>query len=339
VNSAAPSTGTATGNTSTTGTVTLPTTTFEGITTSVELPQASSVVTITEIVSTGVPNGTPPLSVARAAQAKRGPLDATQTTLFYVELLPSASVTIFGTPGLNFTFPSIAAGTTFYLAAYESVAGTFAWVAPAEGPGNVTGTTVSFPLTTGAITITPTVPLLVALYSVAAGSTPGPIASNSPLPVASPPPTASPSPAPHASASASPGASATPSPSAAPTATPLPSVAPATLTFDANAPTTAPFTVTETGDTAAFTATIACAPAPSPSPSGSPSPAPAPFVAELGAASATPTGGVAMFSVTSGNEPGICTIVVTDAHGATATETVDVDAVSLGLFATHRKIR
>ena len=71
----------------------------------------------------------------------------------------------------------------------------------------------------------------------------------------------------------------------------------------------------------------------------SPSPLAYPYVAQLVSTTATPTAGSAVFSVTSGNEVGICSIIVTDHNGATVTETVDVDATQLGLYATHRKTR
>lgn len=339
----------------------MPPTSLAGIITNVELPTASGVVTITEIVSAGPPGGTPALSVARVAQAtKRSTLDATQTTILYVELLPSANVTIDGTPGFSFSLPSVAAGTSYYLAGYASTNGTLSWVAPAEGPGIISGTTLSFALTNGAITITPTAPFVVALYSQATGS-PNAVSSASPLPTASATPTpgvtatptpgvtATPTPGvtatptPGTTATPTPGVTATPTPGGTATPTPVPgspSLSPTTLTFDAGAPTSAPFTVTQTGDTAAFSAAITCAPAatPSPVPSASPTAGPAyPFVAQLAATTATPTNGVATFSVISGNYVGICSVIVTGAGGNTATETVNVDAVALGLYSSQRR--
>jgi len=321
---------TVSGTSSTTANTTLPPATTQGITATAQLPPASAAVTVTETVSVGVPSGFPPLDIARGAgvqaarraQGSRTVLD-TIDPLLYMEFTTTSSLTFDGSPGIAITLPSITAGASYYLAEYE----TSAWVAPVAGPGTISGSTVSFPLvTTGATTISPASPLLLALYILTAAS---------PSPAASASPSASPSPIP------SPIPSPSPSPSASPS--PVPMVSPAVLTFDAGAPTTAPFTVSEAGETAAYTATITCAtPAPSPSPSpGAPSPSPPayPYVAQLVSTSATPTAGSATFSVMSGNDVGICSIVVTDQNGATVTETVDVDATVLGLYANHRKTR
>lgn len=205
-------------------------------------------------------------------------------------------MTIDGTPGVSFTLPSIAAGTSYFLASY----GPGGWTYPAEGPGTVSGTTVSFPISVGGntIAISPTSPVEVALYALTG-----------------------------------------------------PALTPTTLTFSAGSPTSAPFTVTEPGATAAFTAAISCAaasPSPTPSPESSDGPVsevrpqtvatatPTPFVAQLGATSETPTGGVASFTVISGSQPGACSVVVTDAQSASSTETVDVDQTSLGIYSVDR---
>jgi hypothetical protein len=228
--------------------------------------------------------------------AARTPQDLTQTAILYVEFVTSTSVTLNGTPGISITLPSITAGASYYLADYSATAG---WQAPVAGPGTTSGNTVSFASNaTATLQLSATVPLEIALYSVTGSATPTP----------TPSPSGSPS----------------PSPSPTPTLAPTPVASPALLTFDAGTPTSAPFTVSETGDTAAFTAGINCTVAPSPSPhptsSASPLPTPTPtpsgsgFVAALAATSATPTGGVATFTVNSGSVPGTCTVTVTDAR-------------------------
>jgi hypothetical protein len=240
---------------------------------------------------------TPILSTERAAQSSsRSPQAATAPfPILYIQFVSSSNVTINGTPGVTFTLPSVSAGTSYFIASY----GQGGWTYPAEGPGTVSGNTVSFPINTGGsgIAISPTAPVEIALYSITG-----------------------------------------------------PALTPTTLTFSAGSPTSAPFTVTEPGDTAAFTAAISCATAsPTPTPSGgpvsevrvqsavTPTPTPSPaFVAQLGATSATPTGGVASFTVISGSEPGACSVVVTDAQSASSTETVDVDQTSVGIYSVQR---
>jgi hypothetical protein len=294
------------GNTSTSSNTTLPSAGAGGITASVTFPSTSSTTTITESVNVHPFGSTPVLSTDRVAESgSRSPLAAVAPSpLLYVQFVSSSSVTVNGTPGVTFTLPSITAGTSYFLATY----GQGGWTYPAEGPGTVSGSTVSFPINTSnnaTITISPTAPIEVALYSLTG-----------------------------------------------------PALSPTTLTFDAGNPTSAPFTVTEPGDTAAFTAAMSCtvaSPVPSPSPSSSsgpsedervptivvasPTPSPSPtatFVAQLGASSASPTGGVASFTVTSGSQPGSCSVVVSDSQNATSTETVNVDQTTLGIYSVQR---
>jgi hypothetical protein len=279
---------------------TLPPASAGGVTSGVTFPPTSGATSITETVSVHTFGGAPVLSVGRAVQSTgRSPLAATAPfPVLYIEFVSSSNVTIDGTPGVTFTLPSIAAGTTYFLASY----GGSGWTYPVGNAGIVSGSTVSFPLSTtnGDLTISPTAPIMIALYSITG-----------------------------------------------------PALSPTTLTFGAGNPTSAPFTVTEPGATAAFTAAINCtvaSPVPSPSPSNlpaaearvqtvQPTPTPSPeatFVAQLGATSATPTSGVASFTVTSGSYPGTCSVVVTDAQSASSTETVNVDATSLGVFSVQR---
>jgi hypothetical protein len=288
-------------NTSTSSNTTLPSAGAGGITANVTFPSTSSTTTITESVNVHPFGSTPVLSTERIAESgTRSPLAAVAPSpLLYVQFVSSSSVTVNGTPGVTFTLPSIAAGTSYFLATY----GQGGWTYPAEGPGTVSGSTVSFPINTSnnaTITISPTAPIEVALYSLTG-----------------------------------------------------PALSPTTLTFDAGNPTSAPFTVTEPGDTAAFTAAMSCTVAsPVPSPSGvplsearplivqsSPTPEPSPtatFVAQLGASSASPTGGVASFTVTSGSQPGSCAVVVSDSQNATSTETVNVGQTTLGIYSVQR---
>ncbi len=282
--------------TSTTGTTSLPPASSGGITAAVLLPPATGAASITETVSHSGFNGTPALSLARrAADGSRAPqAAAAPLPVLYLEFVSSSSVTLNGTPGVTFTLPSINASQQYFLASY----GPNGWTYPAEGPGTVSGSTVSFPIGNGtAVTISPTAPVIVALYT--AGG---------------------------------------------------PGISPALLTFDVNNPSTATFTVTEPGDTAAFTAAIACTtPQPTPTPTqapaaiarvpetvqATPTPTASPFVAQLGATSATPTNGSATFSVISGNELGTCSVTVTDAQNFTVVGGVAVDASNLNVTSLH----
>ena len=179
----------------------------------------------------------------------------------------------------------------------------------AAGAGSVNGKTISFPLsTTGTTSITPAGPLTLALYSTTTASvTPAPVMSATPAPTAS----------------------ATPTPVA--TATPVPVVSTSSLLFDATAPSTQNFTVSETADTAPFTAAIAC------TASGTiVTPTTAAYVAQLAATTAASVNGSATFSVAGGNDLGTCTVTVTDAHGATANVSVAVDKSTLTISGNHR---
>src|SRR5580658_780445 len=222
---------TASVGTSTTTSVTVPTIGISGITSSATLPAASSVVTITETISTTPPDGATALGAARAAAALRQPASASYVAIAYIEFSANGTVTLDGQPGISFTLPSITPGDSYYLAAYQNAT----WDAPAAGPATVNGTTVSFPASnSGTLTITASTPIIIALYAT---TTP------TPTPVPTPTPTATP--------------------------VPTPVVSPGALVFDANAPGTQNVVVSEAGDTAAYTAAIVCAettPAPNPAP-------------------------------------------------------------------------
>jgi|HubBroStandDraft_1064217.scaffolds.fasta_scaffold33881_2 hypothetical protein len=281
---------TASVGTSTTTSVTVPTIGISGITSSATLPAASSVVTITETISTTPPDGATALGAARAAAALRQPASASYVAIAYIEFSANGTVTLDGQPGISFTLPSITPGDSYYLAAYENAT----WDAPAAGPATVSGTTVSFPASTqGTLTITAATPIIVALY-----------------------------------------ATTTPTPTPTPTPVPTPVVTPAALIFNAADPTTQNVVVSETGDTAAYTAAIVCAettPVPNPAPAQN-------YVAQLPQASATPNpSGAATFGVEGGGDPGTCTVTITDSHSATVTVSVAVDAANLTVSGKSRQ--
>ena len=133
-------------------------------------------------------------------------------------------------------------------------------------------------------------------------------------------------------------------------AAPGPELTPNTLTFDATAPgLDQTILIAEPGNTAAFNATISCAAAtPAPTASSSPTPEPSTsptadanaFVAQFSngtsSAIAAPVSGEAELDIVGGDEPGTCTITVTDSNGLTGTATVNVDETDAGLYSVHR---
>jgi hypothetical protein len=284
-------TNTTTATLSTSAPTTFSTISTSGISDSATLPAASVAVSVTETIGTGPFDGDAALSAKRVAAAQRQIADAALSATAYVQFSSTQSVTVTGTTTITFTLPSVIAGDSYYLAVYQNGA----WVAPAAGPGTVSGNTVTFSGNNGTTTISPTTPLELALYATTA---------------ATPTPTASPT------------FEATPTPTPTPTPVPTPVASPNSLLFDASNPTTQNFTVSEAGDLAAYTAGISCSTAPS---AGN-------FVAELTSTTATPvqTGsGAATFTVQGGDEVGTCTVTVTDANSATAAVAVTVDSSTI----------
>jgi hypothetical protein len=124
-------------------------------------------------------------------------------------------------------------------------------------------------------------------------------------------------------------ATTAPTPTPTPTPVPTPVASPNSLVFGASAPTTQPFSVSESGDTANYTAAISCTPTATGTPDA--------YVAELVSTTATPNGsGTGTFTVQSGNDTGTCTVTVTDARSATATVSVAVDASNLTVSGKQR---
>jgi hypothetical protein len=170
-------------STSTTGSVALATIGISGVSSSATFPATTPAVTITETISTTPPGGATALNSARAAQALRQTAAApSYTAIVYVEFSANGTATIDGQPGISFTLPSITAGDSYYLAAYQDGV----WDAPAAGPASVSGTTVSLPFgNSGTLTITPSTPIIIALYATTT-PTPTPTPTPVPTPVVSP---------------------------------------------------------------------------------------------------------------------------------------------------------
>jgi hypothetical protein len=306
----------ATTMTSTTASVGMPATVAGSITTNAIVPKASVAAAITESTSVAAPGGISPLSVLRIAQAKRtGQAASGPTPILYVQFTSAVSITLSGTPTLNFVLPSVDPTLSYYLA-MDSTNG---WVAPFAGPATVTGTTLVFASTPTPITIDPSTPLTFALYSIAT-------------------PTPTPSPTP------------TPVPTPTPTPVPAPVASPNVLTFDASNPSSQTFAVTETGYTGTFSAALGTCAAATPPPTGgiatptpfpyptasgaTPTPVPTTFIAQVSPASASST-----FTVLSGGQAGTCSVTITDSKSSTTTVTVNVDQANIGIYSTNRATR
>jgi hypothetical protein len=277
---------TTTATLSSTAPTTFSTITASGISDSATLPAASTNATVTETIATSPFGSDAALSAKRAAPAaQRQIADAALSATAYVQFSANQTVTVTGTTTITFTLPSITAGDAYYLAVYQNGA----WIAPAAGPGTVSGNTVTFSGNNGTSTISPAAPLELALYATAA-------APPTPTPTATPTPT--------------------------PTPVPTPVASPNSLLFDAGNPTTQTFTVSEAGDLANYTGAINCSTAPS----GANFVA---ELTSATATPVQTGSGAATFTVQGGNEVGTCTVTVTDANSATATVAVTVDSSTI----------
>jgi hypothetical protein len=128
--------------------------------------------------------------------------DTAPDAIVYIEFSAAANTTLSAGPTLTFTLPSVISGDSYYLA-YETGSG---WQEPYDGPGTISGSTVSFVSTSGSIAITPASPALFVLYAIASS------ASSSPSSPPSTSPSSSPSPSPTQSPTVAPTQTATPEP-------------------------------------------------------------------------------------------------------------------------------
>lgn len=176
--------------------VALPTTS-SGVTGQISLPiTQSSAGTQAQITMTNTaPGGLPPLDIAHSNRAQLRPLDLTNiNVLLYVAVAFSGGVSLSNQPNLTFTLPSnqIVSGAYYYVAFYDPTRPSVGWQLGFEGPGSVSGTTVSFNGSGGnAFSFAPWQTYVFGLYIVpAALPTPTP----APTPTATPVPTPSPTP-------------------------------------------------------------------------------------------------------------------------------------------------
>jgi hypothetical protein len=121
-----------------------------------------------------------PASGARAASGTRAfaaasPSPAPNVPLLYVTY--AGTSTLSGLPGISFTLPSTAvSGASYYEAEWNGTQ----WLTVTGGTGSVAGTTVTFSGGTTPITLTPSTPVYVALYSGVKLALPTPTPSPAP---------------------------------------------------------------------------------------------------------------------------------------------------------------
>jgi len=197
-------------------------------------PAVTNGTTVTLTESTVSPVGLPTLQ-GLARRPESGTVS--DTPLVYIEAVFSNAVTMNGQLGFTITLP---AGSNpnagpYYVAALP-LGATPAWSLAIEGPGVVSGTTVSFTPPVAQTTFAASTPYYYVIYQAVGGSVP------------TPSPTLSPSPS--------------PSPSPTPTPTPAPlALSPAALSFTASGASYAQtFAASESGYTGAFTETDTCNP-------------------------------------------------------------------------------
>lgn len=150
--------------------------------------------------------------------------------LLFLQLAFSGGVSLANQPAISFQVPSndIVSGASYYVALYDSTRPALGWQLGFEGPGTISGTTISFAGGSGAFSFTPFAPYVFALY---AQSTAAATPTAPPTPTPTPPPTPPPTPTP-------PGATPTPIP------TPQFAVSPSSISLSAVGATQ---TITATG--------------------------------------------------------------------------------------------
>jgi hypothetical protein len=201
--------------------VALPTVAGYAPTISLPLPQTATNTQLTTVVSNVAFSSSPPLSLARFAQAvRRADVPTNAATLLYVQVYSSATIVLPSAPSFTITIPSadVVPNASYYLALYDPTRPSLGWQYGFEGPGSMSGTTVTFASNPSPFTFEAALSYYFALFVIPQNSTqPTPAPSTSPtsVPMQSPPPvTTSPTPTP------------TPTPKPTPTPTPTPAPTP-----------------------------------------------------------------------------------------------------------------
>lgn len=184
---------------------------------SLPLPQTATTTQLTAVVSNVEFSSSPPLSLARSVQAaRRAALPADAAPLLYIEIYSSATIVIPSAPGFTITIPSadVFSHASYYLALYDPTRPSLGWQYGFEGPGSLSGTTVTFASSPNPFTFAGALSYYFALIVVPQNTT-------QPTPAPSTPPTTVPTQSPP------PVTTTSPTPSPAPTATPSPTPTPA----------------------------------------------------------------------------------------------------------------
>lgn len=143
-------------------------------------------------VSNSAPAGLPALGFGRAVQALRAPRDTgtSGTAVEFVTLVFTNQVTLATQPAFSFTLP---AGFTsvpaiqFYVAQFDPLRDFLGWQRAYEGPGVVSGSTVTFTPSAQTTVFYANQPVYFALYAIStAASTPTPAPATSPKPAPAP---------------------------------------------------------------------------------------------------------------------------------------------------------
>ncbi len=132
---------------------------------------------LTVTTSTTLPAGLPTV-LSRG----RRPLQVTDTPVFYFSLTLSSTMSWPTTPSFTITLPSAAqSGVSYYFAFYDPTKASLGFQLTAVGPATVSGSTLTFPATSNAVTLTGGVTYWFALYYTT-GASPTPTPSPSPTP-------------------------------------------------------------------------------------------------------------------------------------------------------------
>jgi hypothetical protein len=146
-----------------------------GYAVNLSLPATSdgSVGTIATSLTTTLPSGfVAPANVRRAPKTLGVPL----TTLVYLLVTPSTTVTFASTPGFSFTLPAgttLSSGASAGVAFYDPTQAANGWTSLFNA-GTISGQTISFPASSGTFTLKAGTTYAFALYTTAALVTPTP---------------------------------------------------------------------------------------------------------------------------------------------------------------------
>jgi hypothetical protein len=161
-----------------------------GITATIGFPAAQASIppnTVVSVTATNVlPQGLPVLARLRAPRAAQG----ATAVIEYQTLLFSNQASFAAQPSFTFGVPANYAGVSgvsYYVAQYDAYRPQLGWMRGFEGPGTVSGSTISFTGQAGPYVFFANQPQYFALYAVsAAAAAPTPAPSVAPLPTPAP---------------------------------------------------------------------------------------------------------------------------------------------------------